>query len=219
MPVIQGVVGAPSNTSAADGTNQNMLQGKAGEGVVAELHGKYYTQAYRNNAFIGSTAAGGVVPPNYSTTAQTFGIWNPAGNTKNAILISLDFGLVTLGTPAVSSLALSYTPLAGSTLASGAISAFTSAAPVTSIVGNSANSTVRFTPSAATTLASTFLMPLPFSYFTTTTTTVATFASNLLHYDFDGSVGCAPNAAIWVGANILTGSTWNISLRWYEAPI
>jgi hypothetical protein len=196
-----------------------MIGGKQGEGVVAELHGKYYTQAYRNQAFIGATAAGGVVPPNYSTTAQTFGLWNPAGSGKNAILIALDLGLVTVGTPAVSSLALSYTPNAGSALATGGISAFTSAAPLAAIVGNTAPSAMRFTPSAATTLASTFLMPLPFSYFSTTTTTVATFASNLLHYDFDGSVGIAPNTALWVGANILTGSTWNISLRWYEAPV
>jgi len=219
MPIVFGQVGAPSSTSSADSTNLPLLQGKQGEGVVAELHGKYYTQAYRNNAFIGATAAGGVVPPNYSTTAQTFGIWNPAGSGKNAILIAVDFGLVTLGTPAVSSLALSYTPNAGSSLATGQISAITTAAPVAAIVGNTAASVCRFTPSAATTLASTFLMPLPFSYFSTTTTTVATFASQLLHYDFDGSVGVAPNNAIWVCANILTGSTWNISLRWYEAPV
>ncbi len=216
MWVTPGSIPSPS---AQDGSSAPMLGGKALEGIVAELHGKYYTQNYRGFAFIGSTAAGGVVPPNYSTTAQTFGIWNPAGNAKNAILISLDVGLVSLGTPAVSSLALSYTPFAGSSVASGQISAFTSAAPLAGIVGNPVNNSVRFTPSAATTLASTFLMPLPFSYFTTTTTTVATAAANLLHYDFDGSVGCAPNTAIWVGANILTGSTWNISLRWYEAPI
>jgi hypothetical protein len=219
MPIVYGQVGAPSNISSPDTANLPLLQGKQAEGVVTELHGKYYTQSYRNNAFIGATAAGGVVPPNYSTTAQTFGIWNPAGSGKNAMLIAIDFGLVTLGTPAVSSLALSYTPNAGSALATGQISAITTAAPLAAIIGNTAASVCRFTPSAATTLASTFLMPLPFSYFTTTTTTVATAAANLLHYDFDGSVGIAPNNALWVCANILTGSTWNISLRWYEPPV
>ena len=216
---IQGIVNPPGNQSVNDGLSPIVLAGKAGEILDANLHPPFYTQAYRNNAFIGSTAAGGVVPPNYSTTAQTFGLWNPAGNTKNAILQSIDFGLVTLGTPAVSHLALSYTPSAGSALATGGISAFTSAVPVAGNIAATAANTVRFTPSAATTLASTFLMALPFAYFSTTTTTVATFASTLLHYEFNGSVIVGPNTAIWAGANILTGSTWNITLRWYEAPL
>ena len=216
---VQGIVNPPSANSINDGLQPVALMGKAAEILAAELHPKYYTQAYRQNAFIGATAAGGVVPPNYSTTAQTFGIWNPGGNTKNAVLQAIDFGLVTLGTPAVSSLALSWTPNAGAAIATGGISAFTTGVPVGGKLGNTGGNTVLFTPSAATSLASTFLMPLPFSYFSTTTTTVATFASQLLHYDFDGSIIVPPNTALWVCANILTGSTWNIALRWYEAPI
>jgi hypothetical protein len=216
---LQGIVNAPSNNSVNDGSSPVALQGKAAELLDANLHAKYYTQAYRNNAFIGSTAAGGVVPPNYSTTAQTFGLWNPAGNTKNAVLQTLDAGLVTLGTPAVSHLALSYTPSAGAALATGGISAFTSAVPVGANIGAAAQNSVRFTPSAATSLASSFLMALPWGYFSTTTTTVATLATSLLHYDFDGGIIVPPNTALWVCANILTGSTWNLSLRWYEAPI
>ena len=216
---LSGIVNPPSSTSIPDGNQPIALQGKAAEILDANLHAKYYTQAYRNNAFIGATAAGGVVPPNYSTTGQTFGLWNVGGNSKNAILQSIDFGLVTLGTPAVSSLALSWTPNAGAALATGGISAFTQGVPVTGKLNNTGGNTVLFTPSAATSLASTFLMPLPFSYFSTTTTTVATFASQLMHYDFDGGLIVPPNTALWVCANILTGSTWNIALRWYEAPV
>ncbi len=216
---IQGIVNAPSNTSNADLAQPVILAGKQAELIDANLHAKYYTQAYRNNAYIGSTAAGGVVPPNYSTTAQTFGLWNPAGNTRNAVLQTLDWGLVTLGTPAVAHPALSYTPSAGSALATGGISVFTSATPVSANIGAIAGNSVRFTASAATTLASTFLMALPFAYFSTTTTTVATFAAPLMHYDFDGGVLVGPNTALWNAANILTGSTWNVSLRWYEPPV
>ena len=51
MPIGYGLVGAPSNVSAADGTNAQILQGKAGEQVVTELHGKWYTSAYRGRVF------------------------------------------------------------------------------------------------------------------------------------------------------------------------
>ena len=59
MPVMYGAVGAPSNVSNADGTNAPLLQGKAGEAVVAELHGKWYTSAYRGRVFIGQTTTAG----------------------------------------------------------------------------------------------------------------------------------------------------------------
>lgn len=220
MPIIFGQVGAPSNTSAADGSNQPILQGKQGDANVSELHGKYYTQNYRSKLFVGSTAAGGVIPPNYSSSAQTFGLWNQGINGQQAVLVSLDMNVLTVGTPAVSGLGIAVLVNAGTGIATGGISAFTSASPyrgnLSGASGTGGNS-VLFTPSSATVPATSLALQwLPLSYLSTTTSTVGLYPT--LHYDFDGSIIVPSNTAIWVVANILTGSTWNITLKWYEAP-
>ncbi len=207
----------PSTTSNADGTPVAMLGGKQAEGIVAELHGKYYTQAYRGNSYIGSTAGTGVVPPIYTTTAQTFGIWNPAGNTKNAVLQTLDAGIVTAGTVVVSSFCLGQSLNAGSALATGGISAFTAATPQGGNIGISGGNSVRFTGSAATTLAATFLMALNYGFYSTAVTAASPAQS--LHYDFEGGVIVPPNAAVWVSNNVASSFTYNITLRWEEAPV
>lgn len=213
--LLQGVVAAPSNTSNADGTNPVQLFGKQSEAIVVELHGKYYTQAYRNNLYNGSTAIAGVAVPSYNTTAQTFGIWNPAGNTKNAVLVSLDIGLVS-GALIASNWTLSASLNAGSALATGGISAFTSGTPIGGNIGVAGGNTTRFTPSAATSLASTFAMTLGLSHVTTTTTTNYEAKMN---YDFDGKVIVPPNSALWVTNNAASGATADLTLFWEEVPV
>lgn len=217
MAVMWVTPGIPSTTSATDGTPVPMLGGKQAEGIVAELHAKYYTQAYRNSSFIGSTAGTGVVPPIYTTTAQTFGIWNVAGNTRNAVLQTLDVGIVTAGTVVVSSFCLSQSLNAGSALATGGISAFTAATPQSGTIGVSGGNTVRFTGSAATTLAATFLMALNYGFYSTAVTAASPAQS--LHYDFEGGVIVPPNAAVWVANNVASSFTYNQTLRWEEAPL
>jgi hypothetical protein len=212
---VQGIVNAPGNTSAVDGSQPIALMGKAAELIVAELHGKYYTQAYRNNLYNGSTAIAGVTVPAYNTTGQVFGLWNPAGNTKNAALVSLDIGLFS-GALILSNWTLSQSLNAGSALATGGISAFTSGNPQGGNIGVSGGNSVRFTPSGATTLASTFLMTLGISFNTTTTTTnYAIF----MHYDFDGRVIVPPNSGVWVTNNAASGAVADLTLFWEEVPV
>jgi hypothetical protein len=218
---IQGIVNPPANLSVSDGLSPVALMGKAAELMVAELHAKYYTQAYRGVAFLGVTAPGGVALPAYNTTAQVFGLWNRAGNTRNAALQVLDAGIVAVGTGVVSNFALSQTQGAGSALATGQISAFTAGSATTIFGGNigvtGGGNTVSFTPSAATSLASTFLMSLNYSYFST-----AFLASPGpgLHYDFDEGVIVPPNVAVWLGgATVSNGGTWDVGIRWSEPPL
>jgi hypothetical protein len=217
---ISGIVNAPSIVSNADGTQPIALMGKQAELLVAELHGKYYTQAYRGQSFLGVTANAGVAIPAYNTTAQTFGIWNKAGNTRNAALQVLDAGIDAVGTGVVSNFALSQSASAGSALATGGISAFTAGTATTIFGGNigiAPANTVSFTPSAATTLASTFLMSLNYSYFSTALLSSPQVG---LHYDFDEGVIVPPNWAVWVGgATVSNGGTWNLGLRWSEPPL
>jgi hypothetical protein len=210
---MQGIVGGPSSTSNADTSNPVALMGKAAELMVAELHGKYYTQSYRGNAFIGNTASGGVAITILGTTAQVFGIWNPAGNTRNAVPQTIDVGPTT-GTFVVGNLVLGQSLNAGSALATGGISAFTSGTPAGGNIGLSGGNTVRFTPSAATTLANTFLLALNMVFASTALT------SPNVHYDFEGGVIVPPNAAIWLNTNpTIQTQSMTASLRWEEAPV
>ena len=55
---IQGIVNPPANLSVNDGLSPVVLQGKTAELLVGALHAKYYSQAYRGVAFLGSTAGG-----------------------------------------------------------------------------------------------------------------------------------------------------------------
>jgi hypothetical protein len=216
---IQGIVNAPANQSVTDGLSPVALMGKAAELLTAELHAKYYSQAYRGVAFLGSTAGGGVAIPIYNTTAQVFGLWNRAGNTRNAALQVLDAGIVSVGSGVVSNFTLGQSTNAGSGIATGNISAFT-AGTATTLTGQNVGvllgNSVSFTPSAATTLAALFLMSLNYSYFST-----AFLASPApgLHYDFDEGVIVPPNLAVWLSSNVANGGTWNASLRWSEPPL
>jgi len=70
MPISQLRTANIPSTSLADNSTPDALAGKAGEAIVAELHGKYYTQTYRGNVFVGTTAIGGITPATSAATAE-----------------------------------------------------------------------------------------------------------------------------------------------------
>ena len=84
MPILSaGRVLDPSNAGSSDGLNVPFLAGRANEMLMAELHGKYFSQAYRGNVFIASSTTAGVVLQISSTTAAlVYSLWNPASSTK-----------------------------------------------------------------------------------------------------------------------------------------
>jgi len=166
--------------------------------------------------FIGSTTNAGVAVPAYNATAQTFGLWNPAGSGKNLILVKINLGIATVGTPAVSSLGLSVLVNTGSQIATGApISAFTQTASLPGLLGDaaggSAPSVGRFTL-AATTVAPTFAYNLALSQESVT----ATNGVMWMEHDFDGAIGVAPGTYIGLGGSAAPGQTIQGSLVWFE---
>lgn len=171
-------------------------------------------QALAGNVFIGSTAAGGVAIPLTTATAQVFGLWNPSGSGVKCVIDKLSLGIVTLGTNIVAALAWSYLPNAGSAIgAAGApITAFTSAAPVNAIIGQGNASKVRFTPSAATTIAATHLMSIGLS---STTGTVTDEVGQMV-YDHDGNLIVPQGVAIFLVGSVAPGSTYQATLTWAE---
>jgi len=210
-------VGPVPSQSLPDGQIYTALSGKAGETIVADLHGKFYTQTYRGNTFIGSTAAAGVALPVYSGTAMTFGLWNPSGNTKNASILYANLGVATVGTPVVATIGLAYTGSAGSAIGTAApISAFTAGTPVSALLGGGTVSTMKFTPSAATlTTAPTWLMNLGLSQESATAGT-GIFSAN---YAFDGTLVLTPGNAIWFVGTAAPGQTFNVTMVWEEIPV
>lgn len=212
-------VADPSNANNSDNNITPMLGGRAGEAVVAELHGKYYTQASRGNVFIGSSAYGGVVVPIYSTTAPTFGLWNPSGSGKNAVLISLAATMSSIGTEAVTGLGLGYSTGVGSSIATGApVTAWNTGAPVNALLGSGKASKMLFSPAGTNTLTagSTFLMNLGMFI------EAATAGNGKWNYkyDFNGTIIVPPSVLIHVvGVPLAPGSTYGLTLLWEEVPI
>ena len=104
MPLSQLLTQNIPSSSVTDGTNPVALAGKAGEGIVAELHGKYYTAAYRGKHFMTQGAAAGTTIPVSSATAATFAFYNPIGSGVVAELGKLNIGILN-ATEVVSSIA------------------------------------------------------------------------------------------------------------------
>lgn len=98
--LLQGTVGP---TQASDGAipAAGVRLGRLGEGVVTELHGKYYEQSARGNVFTAVQANAGVILNTLGTTAS-FALLNPPGSGKNMSLLRIGFVLKVLpATPVI----------------------------------------------------------------------------------------------------------------------
>lgn len=93
--LVQGTTG-PVNFG--DGVNPPLRQGRQGDVVVSELHGRYYEQNYRSNVyFSGHTALTALSANTITLTATTtpiLGVWNPASSTVNLVLLQAMLNVV-----------------------------------------------------------------------------------------------------------------------------
>lgn len=217
MPVMQGQVFDVTQSSATDGNaSYTAPLGRQLDQLVSELHGKFYTQAYRGRVFWGSSASAGAAIPAAGATAVTGHIlWNPSGNTRNAVPIMALFGWVAT-TEAPGNLQYSFLTGAGSGIATAApISAFTAATAQNALLGGP-SSVMKFGTAATLTTAGTLLGTLGLNHLTTTGT--ATFGSFTAAFVFDGTLIVPPGVALYPTASAATASTYTQTLVWYEAP-
>lgn len=178
--------------------------------------GKYYDQAKAGRVFIGSTAAAGTAFPVATGTAMTFGLWNV--NAKmNAVLLKLNIGY-TSGTTGVGEVGLTNTFGGFSIATGGPISAFTDGALGTTIrngmLGAGGAPSMKFTPSAATIVASTGCYWTGMSFPTTTAD-----GGNTFSHDFDGAVILPPGQAVFLVGSVAQAGVFTASLVWAEVPI
>ena len=218
MPANQIQPGPIPTASLSSGSLVTQLGGNLGEGVVSELHGKYYNLTRAGYVFHGVTAAAGVLIPVSTTTSPTFALWNPGGSGKNLVLIRYKVGWVgTTGAPGAI-LYMMETGVGSNIGTAAPITAFTSGTPQNGFVGGGANSVAKFTPSAATlTTAGTVFSTAGFSQLTTTGT--ATFGTVELIDDLDGTIILSPGTIFYTAGSAALLSSFAQALVWAEVPI
>ena len=210
----QNLVNNISNISFNDGTEQFQLGGKAGEAIMAELHGKWYTAGYRGRTYIGTTLVAGTVIPVSTATAATFGLYNPAGSGVNIELIDYDMAL-TGATAVVGTLELAVLTQVGQGLIALPTS-ITQLTPLANPIGsNGAGSPQGICFSAATVVASAKLISLGYSFGTTTEQA----GPVPCHVEFDGKVILAPGTLIHVTGSAAQTTAALQQLRWAEFPV
>lgn len=90
MPISQGTVGPISG--ASDGTipPSGLRQGRLGDQIISQLHGRLFEQVFRGNVFsIGCsvTALSGNTITLTNSSTPILGLWNPSTSTVNLVLL------------------------------------------------------------------------------------------------------------------------------------
>lgn len=180
---------------------------------MARSSGKYFPETVLGKTFIGSTAAAGTAYPISTGTAATFGLWNTNPN-KLAVLNRLT-GSYTSGTIALGTVGLIHTT--ATQLATGSnITAFTDGVLGTTIrngyLGSGNAPSMRFTPSAATIVASTGVLWLGSGI---ESATAGTGIYGFDH-DFDGTLILPYGHAVFVCGSVAQTGLFSMSLCWSE---
>ncbi len=203
-------------TSAADGQNQlAVLQGRSGELVVAEGHGKYYTQAYRGQVFHGGLAVAGAALPISTSTAIGLVLWNPLNSGVNVVPIKFRAGYAS-GTGVCT--AIGYMALLGAGAApiNAVITAVTGATVTGGKLGAGGSKAICGTAATIVTATAVFLRSAGISQGAPITSTATVF--NMVD-DFDGEVILAPGSAIYPAGLAASGELLQQSISWYELPV
>lgn len=184
--------------------------------------GQLRAAADEGRVFVGNSGAAGSVLPIYSATAQKFGLWNPAGNTKKAIIHRLTFTYVST-TGAAGGFVLALVKNAPAMLATGAaITAFTDGTFDTDIFnaqfGSKQQPTCRFAPAAATVTAPIIGRHLGLNQLVITAADATNTQWNA-ECEFDGDLQMLPGTAVFLAGNIATLITMAPSIVWEEAVL
>jgi hypothetical protein len=216
VPMNQGRVLDVTQASGTDANFYDAPMGRQLEQIMSELHGRYYTWAYRKKLFWGSSASAGAAIPAAGATAVTGHIlWNKS-SLINVVPVAALFGWVAT-TEAPGNLQYSFLSGAGLAIGTAApISAFGAVTPQNAFLGGP-SPLASFGTTATLTNAGTLLGTLGLSALTTTGT--ATFGSFQKVFLFDGTLIVPQGVALYPTASAATASTYTQTLIWYEAPV
>jgi hypothetical protein len=222
MPVDYVTVGPPTSPSNSDTQTAPWLGGKQGDGIVSELNGKYYTDAYRGNVFWASAAATGIVTTIFSNgTYVGLLLWNPQGSGKNLVPIRAAQGRI-LAATTVCAWGHSFLINAGAAVGTAApLSAFTAITATRGPANNpgltgQGNSVALVGGGATFTTALAWGRSNGMSEGTNSTAVV----DQVLTEDFDGNLVIPPGTLMAVfAATAAQGGTWVPSIVWAEKPL
>ena len=196
------------------------LGGKAGEGIVAELHGKFYTQNYRGYMYDYGTPLAGVTLTTTGSTTQTFGIFNPAGSNRLIIPTKCRVGLVG---PTGTVTALAWCTKTGLGASVAGTSPFATATFVTALNANTSGQFIggvgvgKLFSTCTLDAAPTIKRWFGASWGAPLSTTAAIFP--MLVDEFDGDTIIGPGSALFLAGATSPGAATDVSLTWYEAPV
>ncbi|SRR5579883_1109772 len=209
MTQVQGTVGF---STSVDGANPNFGMGRQNDVYVSELHGRYYTYAYRGVLFrsviTGVTIASTHVSPLAAGTGTPIiGLWNPQGTNKNVIVLRLAIA-TTSGTPGG--------PILWNWMNNQNITAAPGGTIYPGLLNPSANSVVKLFNNVATTGST---AGLPFDIAANISAVASTGGTFPAFDEPAGSIICQPGQMIALAATAAgTSHVVNASLTWAELP-
>lgn len=198
-----GQVG-PSVLGDGVGT-QPFRQGKAGEQIIQQLHGRYFEQAYRGNIFSAANQAAQAVSAALATTYTGLLLYNPVGSGKILVPLKVKFSL------SVAPAAIAPIGLIGGFAATGGVTAPTTPLGVQiSQIGNLSKG-VGIVLSAATIVTPTWIKQLWDGF------TAAALPAPQAPVDLEGMIEILPGGFLAIGA--LATVTGLGSIFWEEVGL
>lgn len=214
MPTpIQGYVGPQA---LSDGVNGVLRQGRQGDQIISELHGRYYEGTFRKTRFGGAMQAVLATATIAGLSTSITGVSvlaNPTGSGVNLVLEKVGIGIIIA--PAA---ALVYGIATGqsNTALSGTL---TSLAPKSKNVGSGVQPIGQLYASAAITLPVAPTVDQVLGALDTGAITTSPAGAGGV-FDLEGSIILAPGgfALLWTNA-VLAASAHIMSWEWEEVPV
>jgi hypothetical protein len=202
------VAGVTGPATVSDGAQALLRQGRQGELIAQELHGRYYEAAFRKTMFSGGNAAGVTTTVGTATTYTGLVLSNPIGSPVNLILNKVGVGN-SVAPAAVMLLGL----MTGFSAATNVVQT-TPIVPQGNFVGQGAG--FGLLASAATLpIAPTFRTVLAFL----TATAVTVVDEPDVFVDMEGSLILPPGAFVAIYTSSASGAAaLAASMQWEEVP-
>lgn len=186
------------------GPDSGFRQGKTGEMIVSELHGRYYETTLRGRNFSAANQAAQAVSVALATTYTGILLYNPPNSGFNLVPNKVKFAL-SAAPAAIASIML----LNGFSATGGVTAQTTALSPTQNLIGGPKG--VGIALSAATILTPTWLFPLYDGF------TASALPAPTLPVDLEGNFIIPPGGFIGIGA--LTAVTGFGGISWEEVPI
>jgi hypothetical protein len=209
----EGIVG---NISWPEGAQVPYRRfGKHGDVLSSSLHGPCYEAARLGNLYTVASALAGVTIPIYSNTAQVFCLWNQS---QDVFLELIELTLSHSGTPSVSGNIGFGVINAGTSIATGNISAITKNNPFQMKTLTIAEAPAGKSLSAATVvaMAATQFIPVGLSQAGVLAAASTTTPWTLLMKQFRGDFIVPPGMCICLVGNVAQTQPFGVTLSWAE---